>query len=326
MTRRVSLVAAWLAILGAPLTLAAPALAIPRIGLLSAGTDPARPLRWGSFIETLRGLGYVEGQTVAFERRFGSGHREQTAALVGDLAKTRPDLVVVTGSQETELARTAMPTTPIVFVFHPDPVGAGAVQSLARPGGYVTGVTPMGLELVAKRIELARETFPGLKRLARLADPATPIEPGYRRATADAARVFGIRVLEAEADRPEALDTALASLVRQRPDMLYVPFLAPFSAGRLRIVDFCARQRLPCLFDVREFVDAGGLMSYGPSLSDLFRVAARLVDKILKGAKPADLPVEQPTKYELVINLKAARGLGLTIPPAVLARADEIIQ
>jgi ABC-type uncharacterized transport system substrate-binding protein len=326
MMRRAHLVAAWLAILGAPLTLAAPALAIPRVGLLSLGTDPTRPLRWGSFLEMLRELGYVEGQTVTFERRFGSGHRERGAALVADLAETKPDIVVVTGPQETELARAAMPTTPVVFVFHPDPVGAGAVQSLSRPGGYVTGVTPMGLELVAKRIELARETFPGLKRLARLVDPATPSEPGYRRATAAAARVFGIQVVEAEADRPEALDTALASLLRQRPDVLYVPFVAPFSAGRSRIVDFCARHRLPCLFEVREFVDDGGLMSYGPRLSDLFRVAARLVDKILKGAKPADLPVEQPTKYELVVNLKAARGLGLTIPPAVLTRVDEIIQ
>jgi ABC-type uncharacterized transport system substrate-binding protein len=205
---RTSLVTICLAMLGAPVALAQPRPAVPRVGLLSAGTDPARPTQWKLFIDTLRTLGYVEGQTVVFERQFGAGHRERTAALAANLARAKPDLVVVTGSQETALAREAMPNTPIVFVLHPDPVGAGVVQSLSRPGGYITGVTPIGVELVAKRIELAKETFPALKRLARLADPGSPLEPSYQKETAAAARVLGVQVQEAEADRPEAVTVA----------------------------------------------------------------------------------------------------------------------
>jgi putative ABC transport system substrate-binding protein len=324
---RLVLVLVGLAVLEAtPLAFAQSRSVVPRVGLLSAGADPARPSTWAPLIETLRTLGWVEGQTVVFERRSAAGRRDRTAALAADLARLKPDLVVVTGSQEAALAHDAMPSTPVVFVFHPDPVGAGIVQSLARPGGYVTGVTPIGVELIGKRIELAKETFPALKRLGRLSDPGSPVEPHYRKEVAAAARVLGVEVQEAGADRPDAVDEALAVLARSRPDLLYVPFFATFSAARTRIVDFCARHRVPCLYEVRAFVEAGGLMSYGPSLPDLFQVAARLVDKILRGARPGDLPVERPTKFELVINLKTARALGLTIPASVLGRADEVIQ
>jgi putative ABC transport system substrate-binding protein len=274
----------------------------------------------------MRELGYVEGQNITFERRFAAGRAERLSELVADLVRLKVDLVVATGFRENQAAKQAMPTTPIVMMVVADPVGAGLVASLARPGGNVTGLSTIAIELIGKRIELLKETIPKATRMALLLGPRLPLTDLVLTETDTAARALGVRLRVFEVRGVDELDGVYSAMTRERVEALLVPLHAEFMFARSQIADLAAKSGLPAMYDVREFVEAGGLMAYGASVSDLSRRAAVFVDKILKGAKPADLPVEQPTKFELIINGKTAKALGLTIPQSILLRTDKVIQ
>jgi putative ABC transport system substrate-binding protein len=313
-------------ILAVPLaTKAQQATRVPRIGLLSTATDPSRPVAWSPLLERLKELGYVEGDNIAIERRFAAGRPERLDELVADLARLKVDLVVATGVPETLAAKRAMPTTPIVMMVVPDPVGEGLVASLARPGGNVTGLSTLAPELYTKRLELLKEAIPVLSRVGLLSNPANAHSAAASREIATAARVLGVRIQPLIVRNPQDLDKAFLTITRERLDAVFVVTDAISFNQRTRIAEFAAKGHLSTMYELRDYVEAGGLMAYGPSLADLSRRAAPYVDKILKGAKPADLPIEQPTKFELVINLKTAKAIGLTIPQSLLVRADEII-
>jgi putative ABC transport system substrate-binding protein len=307
----------------APLVLdAQPAGKNPRIGILRSGSPPDPFVE--AFREGLRELGYVENHNVSLEYRWAEGHDERLPGLVADLVRHQVDVIVAVGSHAA-LAKRTTATIPIVMPVSNDPVGTGLVASLARPGGNVTGLAFLSEELPGKWIELLKEVLPRLSRVAVLSYP--PSDAGQLRASEVAARSLGLRLHTLAVKRKEDLATAFAEAQRSRAEALIVLASAFFGGQRSRLVMLAAQHRLPTIYNEREFVtQSGGLMSYGPDLRDLFRRASNYVDRILKGAKPADLPVEQPTKFELVINLKTAKALGLTIPPAVLARADEVIQ
>jgi len=297
-----------------------PAPTIPRIGLL-ADAESWEPLRHG-----LRDLGYVEGKSVALEARSSQGRNERFSDLATELVRLNVNIIVTWGTPATRAARQATTTIPIVMASAGDPVRSGLVASLAHPGGNVTGLTALGPGLGAKRLELLKEAAPNLSHVAFLWNPANPDQTGHLDDVRAAARVLGATVLSVEARSREELEQALALLKRERPSALLMTADNIHHRYIDRIVAFALENRLPAMYQLKEAVDRGGLMSYGASLSDLGRRAAHFVDKILKGAKPGDLPVEQPTKFELVINLKTAKALGLTIPQSLLVRADEIIQ
>jgi putative tryptophan/tyrosine transport system substrate-binding protein len=299
---------------------------VPRIGLLSVGADPAKPVVWLPFLEKMREFGYVEGQNIAFERRFGEGTRERLPELIAGLVSAKVDIVVATGTSENKAAKQALPTTPIVMMLVGDPIGDGLINSLARPGGNVTGVTTLSEELSGKRLELLKEAIPRIARVAVLLNPSSPRRGRMLQETEAAVKEFSLQLRVHDVHEPEGLPKAFSAMTSERANALIVPIDAMFFNQRSRIVSLAAESRLPAIYDQGEFVDAGGLMAYGPSNSDLSSRAAIFVDKILKGRKPADLPVEQPMKFELVINLKAAKQIGLTIPPNLLARADRVIK
>ena len=315
-----------LSILAAPL--AVEAQNAPKIGLLSIGTDPVKPNLnvWVPFLDQLEQLGYVEGRSVVIERRFAGGRPERLPEFVAELARLHVDMVVATSDVESLAAKRAMPTTPIVMVLVPDPVAAGLITSLARPGGNVTGVSTLAPELYAKRLELLKEVIPGVSRVGVLLNPTTVHAPLAATHSAVAARVLNMHLQRLTVRSPQELETVLSGISRERLQALVVVTDGVSFNQRDRIAGLAARAHLPTMCEVRDFVQAGCLMSYGPSYSDLARRAAIYVDRIIKGAKPAELPVEQPTKFELVINLKTAKALGLTIPPSVLLRADSIIE
>jgi putative ABC transport system substrate-binding protein len=300
---------------------------VPRIGNLSIGGDPGRasPL-WGAFLEELKALGYTEGRNVLIERRLAGGDHQRLPGLVRDLARLGLDVVVTTGPTETLAVRRALPTTPIVMVVVPDPVAAGLVASLARPGGSVTGLSAVSQDLRGKGLQLFKEAVPRLTHVALLLNPGNPVRDATLRGATRDARSLGLRLQAFDARKSEDLEGAFTRMVHEGVGGVVVPIDGTFFSQRARIAELAARQRLPAMYDWREFVEAGGLMSYGPVISDLFRRAAVYVDRILKGAKPADLPVQEPTKFELVVNLRAARGLGLTIPPTILLRADRVLE
>ena len=311
-----------LALLSAPLVSAAqPAGKIPRIGVLRQGSPPDPLVE--AFRQGLRDLGYVEGQNISIEYRWAESV-ERLPGLAADLVRLKVD-VIVAGGNDARLAKRATTTIPIVMPIAVDPIATGLIASLARPGGNVTGFTFQSEELPEKWVELLREALPGMARVAVLSHP--PTEAGQLKVIEGAARSLGVRLLTLKVHRPDDLGTAFAEARKDRADTLIILASPFFFAHRARLVELAAKHRLPAMYFQREFVvGSGGLMSYGPDLRDLFRRAATFVDKILKGAKPADLPVEQPTKFELVISLRTAKALGLTIPSAVLARADEVVQ
>jgi putative ABC transport system substrate-binding protein len=312
------------AFLSAPvLTNAQPTGKIPRIGILRPGSPPDPFV--DAFRQGLRELGYVEGQNVHIEYRWAQGKDERLPSLAADLVRLKVDTIVASGSQALE-ARRASTTIPIVMPVATDPVGSGLVASLARPGGNVTGLAFQSEELPGKWVELLTEAIPGVSRVAVLWHDAA-VDSGQLTVTEAAARSLRVELRAVKVHRPDDLETALGEARKGRAEALIVLGSPFFFAHRARLVELAAKHRLPAMYFQREFVvGSGGLMSYGPNLRDLFRRAATYVDKILKGAKPADLPVEQPTKFELVVNAKTAKALGLTIPPSVLARADEVIQ
>jgi putative ABC transport system substrate-binding protein len=311
----------------APSGMAQPGVRVPRIGNLSIGGDQDRtgPL-WASFLEELQALGYAEGRNVLIERRLAGGDHQRLPGLVRDLARLDLDVVVTTGPTETLAARQAMPTTPIVMVVVPDPVEAGLVASLARPGGYVTGLSAVSHDLRGKGLQLFKEAVPRVTHVALLLNPANPVRDATLRTATQAARSLGLQLQAFDVRRADELEGVFARMVREGVGGVVVPIEGTFFNQRARIAELAARHRLPAIYDWREFVEAGGLMSYGPVISELFRRAAVYVDRILKGAKPADLPVEEPTKFELVVNLRAARALGLTLAPAILRRADQVLE
>ena len=301
---------------------------IARIGFLATGSPPITPHLLEAFLQGLRELGYVEGRNLVIEYRFAEGKYERLPALGAELVALKVDVIVVGNTPAALAAKQATKTIPIVFAGAGDPVTSGLLTSLARPGGNITGLSGVAPDLVGKRLELLKQVIPGVSRVAVLWEPGAVGERTDRdmlKAAEVAARALGVRLQFVEARGPEDFDRVFSDMTRARAGALTVWGSARFFNERRGLADLAAKNRLPAVYVSRDFVDAGGLMSYGPNAADLFRRAATYVDKILKGAKPGDLPVEQPTKFELVINLKAAKALGLTIPQSVLGRADQVI-
>jgi ABC-type uncharacterized transport system substrate-binding protein len=333
LTRRVFL--GTLGLLAAPLSAEAQQVGrVYRVGIIAstsplsemAGPEPVHPsIR--AFVHGLRALGYVEGQNLVLERRSGEGRIERFADIIGELVRLGVDVIVVPGDVLPRAAKAVTTTIPIVLVTSEDPVGEGFVQSFARPGGNITGLTlTIGPEIEAKRLELLRDMLPSVSRVAYLASKEErDWERPWGQNVRTAAQALGLTLVLAEFANRQYPD-AFAKMASARAEALLVsPSLAAF-ADRAVVVELATRARVPTMFGYRQPVEVGGLMSYGPNVTDNFRRAAFFVDRILKGAKPADLPVEQPTKFELVINLKTARALGVKIPPSLLLRADQVIE
>ena len=297
-----------------------------RVGRLSPLSAKSDAPNLEAFRQGMRGLGWVEGQNLSLETRFADGRPERLNQLAAELVRERVDLILVGSTPGALAAKKETSVIPIVMVTTGNPVGGGIVTSLARPGGNVTGMTALGEVLNLKRLELLKETVPGASRVAVLANPVSPYTPPFMRQRDGAVRALGIELPVVEADSRAKLDQAFATLTRDRAAAVLVLTDVMFINERQRIVDLVARIRLPAVYGEREFVEAGGLMFYGASLATMYHRAALYADKILKGARPADLPVEQPTKLELDLNLKTAKAMGLTIPPSVLARADRVIE
>ena len=314
-------------LLAAPLAAHAQAPAkVPRIGFLSARQRTDNPHLLEAFRQGLRELGYVEGQTIAIEYRFAEGRPERLPALAAELVRLKVDIIVTAASPTPEAAKQATSTIPLVFAVAGDPVADGLVASLARPGGNITGLAAMNPEVVGKQLELLKEVAPKVSRVAVLQNPSNRGHPVVLRQAEGAARTLGVQLQIVKASSPGEIEAAFAAMHSHRAGGVIVLRDGLFLAQRTQIAAIAAKSRLPAVYGIREEAEAGGLMTYGASTPDMFRRAAAYVDKILKGAKPADLPVEQPTKFELVINLKTAKALGLTIPPSLLGRADEVIQ
>jgi len=328
-SRRQAVIAIGTGALAAPLTAFTQRPAkVARIGYLQPitpqnGTSPFLE----DFRQGLRELGYVEGRNVQLEIRWGEGKLERMPALAAELVRLNVDVIVAVSSPAVLAAKQATRTIPIVMPLSSDPVGDGLVASLARPGGNLTGLSLMTPDSVAKRLQLLKEVFPNLAHpVAVLWNPDYPGMKARFRETQGAAPAVGLAVKSVEIRDARELEQALASLDRQRPDAL-VLLVDPLTLSqRLRIVEFATEERLPAIYEVSQFVEAGGLMSYGPNTDDLVRRSATYVDKILKGAKAGDLPVEQPERFELVINLESAKALGITFPQSILVRADRIVQ
>lgn len=296
---------------------------LPTIAIL--GGDPSVWSQWTSaFVGRLRELGWIDGHTVAIEYRWDEGRPERDAEIANEFVRLNVDAIVTTGAAVPALKR-ATSVIPIIFAIANDPVSSGLVASLVRPGGNVTGLSLQATDLASKRLELLRSVAPGLRRLAIMFNVAYPgplLESGAVQATA---RALGLEVEPLEIRRAEDIAPALES-IKSRTDALYLVADPLVAANRTQIITLALSARLPTMFNSRDHVKAGGLISYGPNFLDLFRRAAELVDSILKGTKPADIPVEQPTKFNLVINLTTAKALGLTIPESILSRADEVIE
>jgi putative ABC transport system substrate-binding protein len=303
---------------------AQPPAKLPTIGFLGAGT-PSGWSNWvAAFVQRLHELGWIEGRTVAIEYRWAEGRDERYSEIAAEFVRLKVDVIVTAGGAVLAVNR-ATSVIPVVFALAADPVGSGLVASLARPGGNITGLSIQSTDLAGKRVELLREVVPGLRRLAIMANV------GYRAAVLEmheveaAARTLGLDVAILEIRRADDIASAFQA-IKGRAGALYVPAEPLVNTNRIHINTLAQSARLPTMFGFREYVEAGGLMSYGPNVPGLFRRAAEVVDKILRGTTPGDIPVEQPTTFELVINLKTANALGLTVPQALLARADEVIE
>ena len=299
---------------------------VPRAGLIAPGAPDRNPQVEG-FQQALRELGYIEGQTIHIDYRFVEGSDDRIAELAEELVRLKVDVIVSFSHRVSLIVKRVTTTIPIVFVFVNDPVGVGLVPSLARPEGNITGVSLQGLDLIGKRLELLKETLPKVNRLVYLRNPTEPYSPAYWKQVQSTSHALGIRqVLSFEAKSPDDFDKAFTAMARQHPDALLVETNSLNTGNRKRIADFALDHRLPTMCGLTYFMDAGALMSYSPNLPHHFHRTAILFDKVLKGTKPAELPVEQPTKFEYIVNLKTAKQIGLTIPPNVLARADKVIR
>ena len=299
---------------------------VSRIGFLGPSSLALEHHLVDAFRQKLRELGHVEGENIAIEYRWAEGRDERLPSLAAELVRLNPDVIVTTGTPGTVAATQATSTIPIVFASSGNPVGTGIAASIARPGGNVTGFTIMA-ELEAKRLEILKEAVPGLSRIAVLWNPDNPAVREFYQQTRVAATRLGVTLqVVIEIRRVDDLKSAFATMGIARPDAMMVLADRELLAHRAEIVDFATNSRLPGMYPYREYVDAGGLMSYAPSNIDLFLRTAIYVDKILKGAKPADLPIQEPAKFELVISLRTARAIGLELPPILLSRADEVIE
>ena len=299
---------------------------ISRIGFLASGSPSAYSSRTEAFREGLRKLGYIEGKTIAIEYRYAEGLADPLPDLVADLVRLNVDVIVTSSTPATLALKNGTKTIPIVFVNVGDPVGSGLVVNLARPGGNLTGLSNQLSDLIGKHLELLKEVAPKVSRVAVLGSRANPNRTNSLKRIEGLARSLGVQLQSVEIGEPKDLDSAFSQMTKGRAGAVLIRGGALLSDQRIRIAELAARSRLPAIHFDRLFAEAGGLMAYGPSLPDMFRRAATYVDKILKGARPADLSVEQPIKFELIINLRTAKQIGLTIPPNVLARADKIIR
>ena len=299
--------------------------AIPVIGLMGSGSAATQSELTGALIQRLRELGWTDGRNVSIEYRWGEGRIERFAEIATEFVRLRVNLILTHNTPPTLAAKQATSVIPIVFATAGDPVGTGIVASLARPGGNITGLSGQATDTSGKRIELLRELIPDLRRLAMLVDVDNPLTTREIGEVQEAARTLAVEVASFEIRRAEDIGPAFEAF-QGRAQALYVPSIPLFVVNRIRINTFALAARLPTIYNVREPVEAGGLMSYGANWVDMWRRAADLVDKILRGAKPGDLPVEQPTKFDLVVNLTTAKALGLTVPPMLLARASEVIE
>jgi putative ABC transport system substrate-binding protein len=300
---------------------------VPRIGVLFPGSPATFALRTKAFLQGLGELGYLEGKTIAIEWRWAEEKVERLPELAAELVRLNVDAIVANGTPAIKAVKNATQSIPIVMAVVGDPVGTGLVASLARPGGNVTGFTILAPDLSGKRLELLKEVVPKLSRVAAMLNPTNPVYRPELQETQDAARSLGLQIQPiVEVSDLNTLQEGFTILSRDRARALILLTDAIFYSMRGRILEYAAKSRMPVMYWGSEFADAGGLMSYGPFINELFHRTATHVDKILKGAKPADLPVEQPTKFEFVINLKTAKQIGLTIPPNVLARADRVIK
>jgi len=301
---------------------------VARIGFLLAGSPTANPHLVEAFRQGLRDLGYVEGRNLIVELRSAQGDLERVPALAAELVELKPNVIVAPATVSTRATMQLTRTIPIIFIGSGDPVAGGFVASLARPGGNVTGFAVLGPELLTKRLELLKQALPRVSRVAVLWQPVDYADRSHFEGTLKAGELsstkLGMRVQFVAARDPDDFERAFLDMVREQVGAVFINIGS--HTQRKRLVDLAAKKRLPAIYQTKEFVVDGGLISYGPDFADLYRRASTYVDKILKGAKPADLPVEQPTKFELVINLKAAKALGLTIPPSLLLRADQVIE
>ena len=317
--RRRDLFIAALMFAGSRQAVAQPPATRVRIGWLAHGDTIPRHF----FDEALARLGWVEGRNLSVERRFAGSAGERIAEGAAELVAWYPDVIVAMGGIDAKPVLALTDAIPIVVVTIGDPVALGVAKSLARPGGNVTGTATITAELLPKLLELARDLLPGISRVSVLGDPRNP---GTAQIPVSAAKTLGLVVAVREPSRPEQLDAAFAAAAAEGDQAMIVQFSALTFEERWRVVGLADRFRMPAIYPLREYVEAGGLLSYGPAIRDNFERAAVLVDKILRGAKPADLPIEEPTRFELVVNLKVAQALGLTIPPSILARADQVIE
>jgi putative ABC transport system substrate-binding protein len=325
--RRRFLLAAVAGALAAPLAAEAQhAGKVARVGYLSGNARADTQEAIDAFRARLRDLGYVEGQNLLIEYRYADGKHEKLPPLAADLVRQKVDVIFTFGTPAARAAKRTTSTIPITFGVVSDPLAAGLVASLTRPGGNVTGVTPNNPELSAKRVSLLKEAVPAAVRMSVLANPDFPATSHMVAETRLGARSLGVELQSLEVREPAALGNAFVAMTDVKASGVIVLADPMFIAQRARIVELALNHRIPAIYHLRHFVDAGGLMSYGAEYSEMFQQSAALVDKILKGAKPADLPVEQPWRYALVINLKTAKALRLTIPPSLLARADQVIE
>ena len=305
---------------------AQPSTKVPRIGVLYTGTPSTASQSLEAFRQGLQEHGYVEGRNIVVEQRFGNGKLERLTELAAELVRLKVDVIVTPTDEAIAAVKRQTQTIPIVMTASTDPVGTGFVLSLARPGGNVTGFTGIFPELSAKKLELLREVVPGLSRVAIMWNPDIRGALLDYKATSEAARSLRLQLQSVEVSRADDIDRAFSALTTGRAEALIVAPSTLTLDNRGHIASLAQKNRLPSMYGGRAFTEAGGLMAYGSSLTERWRRAATYVDKILKGAKPGDLPVEQPTKFELVINMKTAKALGLTLPPSLLRRADEVIQ
>jgi len=297
-----------------------------RVGYLSSSSAERERARVAAFQQGLRELGYLEGKSIFIEQRYAGGDFERLPELAAELARLKVDVLVVAGAPAAHAAKKASSVIPIVMTAVADPVGMGLVASLARPGGSITGLSDFNTGVVVKRLELLREVVPSVSRVVVLLNPMNPSNPPQLKLTQAVAATLAVTLLTFEAKRADEIDRAFLAMKTERPGGLIVIGDPMLGSHAKRIVELSTRNRLPAIYWNREFPEGGGLMSYGTYFDDLWRQAATYVDKILKGAKPADLPVEQPTKFDLVINLKTAKALGLAIPQTLLQRADQVIE
>jgi putative tryptophan/tyrosine transport system substrate-binding protein len=299
---------------------------IARIGYMAAPTSSAELPRIDAFRQGLRALGYVEGHNIAIDYRFADGKFERLPEVAAELVRLKVDVLIAVSTNAALVAKRATSTIPILFIGVSGPIEAGLVESLARPGGNITGLTNIASVLSGKRLEVLKETIPKLSRIAVLWDPQNPGSSLQWKESEIAAKELGLRIYPMEVSSANKYESAFNEAMKARSAALAVTLNPLAASNQKRLVELAAKYRLPAIYAREDFANNGGLMSYGPSHAAEGRDAARLVDKILKGAKPADLPVEQPTKFEFIVNLKAAKQIGLTIPPNVLARADRVIR